>query len=209
MLFRSVRLAVRTPPHVVRRSTLGWPAQAGAILCRRLPTGLVDRAARPLERLLPDLSDKGLPRPETGLYTRVRQGAIPVLDTGRTGLVRAVKRGLVEPVAAVASFDGDEVVLADGARLRPDAVIAATGYRRGLEPLVGHLGLLDGRGLPLVHGAQTHPAAPGLYFTGYANPISGMLRELSRDAVKIANAVARRLGSSRPLSSQRARGRAG
>ena len=147
-----VWLAVRTPPHILRRSTLGWPSQASAILCRRLPVGLVDRAARPVARLLPDLTEHGLPRPEAGLYTRVRQGAIPVLDRG---LVRAVKRGRVRPVAAVTAFDGERVILADGAELRPDVVIAATGYRRGLEPLVGHLGLLDGAGRPLVQDRKS------------------------------------------------------
>ncbi|MFI7276043.1 flavin-containing monooxygenase [Streptomyces sp. NPDC049879] len=182
-----VRLAVRTPPHILRRSTLGWPAQASGILCRRLPVRLVDRLARPVERGLPDLTRYGLPRPATGLYSRVREGAIPVQDAG---LVRAVKRGKVEPVGAVESFDGAEVRLADGTAITPEVVVAATGYRRGLEPLVGHLGLLDGRGRPLVHGRQTHPTAPGLYFTGYTNPISGMLRELARDAPKIAAAVA-------------------
>ncbi|RMI29562.1 flavin-containing monooxygenase [Streptomyces triticirhizae] len=188
----NVWLSVRTPPHILRRSTLGWPSQASAILARRLPVGLVDRAARPLARLLPDLTEQGLPRPEVGLYTRVQQGAIPVLDRG---LVRAVKRGRVRPVAAVASFEGERVLLADGAELRPEVVIAATGYRRGLEPLVGHLGLLDGQGRPLVHGRQTHPAAPGLYFTGYSNPISGTLRELGRDAPRIAAAVADRIAA--------------
>lgn len=182
-----VRLSVRTPPHVMRRSTLGWPSQASAVLVRRLPVGLVDRGARQLARLMPDLTEYGLPRPDTGLYTRVRQGAIPVLDTG---MVRAVRKRQVEPVAAVESFDGDQVVLTDGETVSPDAVIAATGYRRGLEPLVGHLGVLDGQGRPLVHADRTHPGAPGLYFTGYSTPLSGMLRELSRDAPRIAAAIA-------------------
>lgn len=185
-----VRLAVRTAPHIVRRSTLGWPAQASGVLVRRLPVAAVDRLARPMARLLPDLSRHGLPRPETGLYSRVRQGAIPVQDAG---LIRAVRRGRVEPVAAVVSLEGGKVHLADGETIGPEVVIAATGYRRGLEPLVGHLGLLDGRGLPLVHGAECHPGAPGLRFTGYTNPISGMLREIARDAPKIAAAIAREL----------------
>ncbi|MBA0053282.1 NAD(P)/FAD-dependent oxidoreductase [Streptomyces sp. AJS327] len=184
-----VRLAVRTPPHIVRRSTLGWPAQANSILCRRLPTRLVDAMAARLARIsVPDLGPQGLPRPETGLYTRVREGAIPVLDVGT---VQAVREGRVEPVAAVEEFEGDEVRLTDGTALRPDAVIAATGYRRGLERLVGHLGVLDERGRPTVHGPRTHPDAPGLHFTGYSNPISGTLRELSRDAERIARAVVR------------------
>jgi putative flavoprotein involved in K+ transport len=70
-------------------------------------------------------------------------------------------------------------------------VIAATGYRQGLEPLVGHLGVLDGRGRPVVHGARTPPGAPGLYFTGFTNPISGMFREMAIDARRIARAASR------------------
>ncbi|MDG9704565.1 NAD(P)-binding domain-containing protein [Streptomyces sp. DH37] len=184
-----VRLAVRTPPHIVRRSTLGWPAQATGIAVRRLPVRVVDGMARGLAKVsLPDLSRHGLPRPEAGLYTRVRQGAIPVQDTG---FVKAVRQGRIEPVAAVESFDGPKVALADGGTIAPDAVIAATGYRRGLEEMVGHLGVLDERGLPRVCGRRTLPTAAGLYFTGYTNPISGMLRELAIDARRIARAVAR------------------
>ncbi|WP_461029005.1 flavin-containing monooxygenase [Streptomyces sparsus] len=184
-----VRLSVRTPPHIVRRSTLGWPAQANGILVRRLPVPMVDRVARVLARVsVPDLSSRGLPRPSVGLYSRVREGAIPVQDAG---LIKGVKKGLIEPVAAVESFESGKVRLADDSLISPEVVIAATGYRRGLTELAGHLSVLDARGLPLVHGPQTLPTAPGLYFTGYTNPISGMLRELGRDAERIAAAVAR------------------
>ncbi|MGW5528129.1 flavin-containing monooxygenase [Streptomyces xanthochromogenes] len=184
-----VRLAVRTPPHILRRSTAGWPAQATGILVRRLPVRLVDAAASVTERLsVPDLSAYGLPRPAKGLYSRAREGAIPVQDVG---LIDAVRKGRVEPVAAVESFDGTKVVLADGTRVSPEVVVAATGYRRGLEGLVGHLGVLDQRGRPRVRGARTVPGASGLYFTGFTNPISGMLRELRLDATRIARSLAR------------------
>ncbi|KUN80085.1 flavin-containing monooxygenase [Streptomyces griseoruber] len=187
-----VRLSVRTAPHIVRRSTAGWAAQYTAILVRRLPVGLVDRLARPMAKLsVPDLSAHGLPRPGTGLYSRVKEGAIPVQDVG---LIDAIRRGRVEVVAAVESFeDGGKVVLADGTRVTPDAVVAATGYVRALEGLVGHLDVLDERGLPLAHGPRTPKNAPGLYFTGFTTPISGTLRELSIDAEHIAKAVARHL----------------
>ncbi|MGW8745685.1 flavin-containing monooxygenase [Streptomyces sp. NPDC055794] len=182
-----VRLAVRTAPHIVRRSTAGWAAQYTGVLCRRLPVALVDRLARPLARIsVPDLSAQGLPRPDTGLYSRVAEGAIPVQDVG---LIDAVRAGRVEVVAAVDGFEDGKILLADGTRLAPDAVIAATGYRRALEGLVGHLDVLDDRGRPLARGAGTPPDAPGLYFTGFTNPISGMLRELAIDAERIAKAV--------------------
>ncbi|MFE5792198.1 flavin-containing monooxygenase [Streptomyces sp. NPDC056503] len=184
-----VRLAVRTAPHIVRRTTAGWPAQRTGILVRRLPTGLVDLLARSLARIAtPDLTAHGLPRPTTGLASRAREGAIAVQDVG---LVDAVRTGKVEVVAAVEALEGNEVVLADGTRVTPDAVIAATGYRRALEPLVGHLDVLDERGRPLVAGPRCARRAPGLYFTGFTNPLSGMLRELARDAERIARRIAR------------------
>ncbi|MGY6020417.1 flavin-containing monooxygenase [Streptomyces spinosirectus] len=189
-----VRLSVRTVPHIVRRSTAGWAAQYTGVLVRRLPAGIVDRMARPMAKLsVPDLADKGLPRPDTGLYTRVKEGAIPVQDVG---LIDAVRTGKVEVVAAVDGFEGGKVVLADGTRVAPDAVVAATGYARALEGLVGHLGVLDERGRPVAHGARTSQQAPGLYFTGYTTPISGTLREVARDAEKIAKTVVKKGGDS-------------
>ncbi|MEV7977165.1 NAD(P)/FAD-dependent oxidoreductase [Streptomyces sp. NPDC086519] len=185
-----VRLAVRTVPHIVRRSTAGWAAQYNSILVRRLPTALVDRLARTMAKVsVPDLTAHGLPRPDSGLYSRVKQGSIPVLDVG---LIDAVRQGKVEIVATVEGFEDGKVLLADGTRVSPDAVIAATGYVRALEGLVGHLDVLDDRGRPVVHGPRTPKHAPGLYFTGYTNPISGNLREMAIDAEKIAKAVAKR-----------------
>ena len=191
-----VRLSVRTAPHILRRSTAGWAAQYTGIAVRRLPVRLVDALAGPMAKLsVPDLSAQGLPRPSTGLYSRVNEGAIPVQDVG---IIDAVRKGKVEIVAAVEGFEDDKAVLADGNRIAPDAVIAATGYTRALEGMVGHLDVLDGRGRPVVHGGRTPKNAPGLYFTGFTNPISGMFRELALDAEKIAKAVARHAAKSRP-----------
>jgi putative flavoprotein involved in K+ transport len=191
-----VRLSVRTAPHIVRRSTAGWAAQFTGILVRRLPVRLVDGLAGPMARLsVPDLAAQGLPRPETGLYSRVNEGSIPVQDVG---LIAAVRKGEVEIVAAVDGFEDDKAVLADGSRIDPDVVIAATGYVRALEGMVGHLDVLDARGRPVVQGGHTPENAPGLYFTGFTNPISGMFRELALDAEKIAKAVARHTTTPQP-----------
>ncbi|MDN3023300.1 NAD(P)/FAD-dependent oxidoreductase [Streptomyces sp. S.PB5] len=191
-----VRLSVRTAPHIVRRSTAGWAAQYTGVLVRRLPVGLVDRLARPMARLsVPDLSAHGLPRPDTGLYTRVREGAIPVQDVG---LIDAVRQGKVEIVAAVDGLDEDKVLLADGTHIAPDTVIAATGYDRSLESLVGHLDVLDARGMPVVNGARSPQNAPGLFFSGFVTPISGTFREVAIDAEKIARAIVK--GEGRQLS---------
>jgi putative flavoprotein involved in K+ transport len=189
-----VWLAVRTPPHIIRRDMLGWPAQGTGILVRRLPPKVVDRVAHGLSAVQePDLTAHGMPRAAPGLYSRVLEGRVPVQDVG---IVDAIRARRVEPVAAVERFEGGEVVLSDAGRLRPDAVLVAAGYRAGLEPLVGDLGVLDGRGLPVVHGAHEPANAPGLWFTGFTNPISGMLRELRIDGERIGAAIA---GSNRNL----------
>jgi putative flavoprotein involved in K+ transport len=185
---RRVWIAVRTAPHIVRRDVAGWPAHATGILVSPLPAALVDPVARLQRRLtLPDLAPYGLPGPADGLLSRVRRvGEVPLQDVG---FVAAVRGGKVTPVAAVAGFEGDKVLLADGSAIGAQAVIAATGYRRGLEGLAGHLGVLDDNGMPRVHGGA--PAAPGLFFVGYTVSLRGMLRDIAADARRIAPAVAR------------------
>jgi putative flavoprotein involved in K+ transport len=93
-------------------------------------------------------------------------------------------------VAALERFADGAAVLADDTRIEVDAVVAATGYRTGLEPLVGHLGVLDEHGEPLVHGTQEHPEAPGLHFVGYRVTLGGMLRQVGMQAKQLARAVA-------------------
>jgi putative flavoprotein involved in K+ transport len=73
-------------------------------------------------------------------------------------------------------------------------VIVATGYRRGLEPVLGHLGVLRADGRPAVTGGRTDQRAPGLWFTGFTNPISGALREAAIDARHIARQMSREQG---------------
>jgi putative flavoprotein involved in K+ transport len=201
---RRVRLSVRTPPHVVLREAFGVPTLAMGVLMRRLHPRLVDKVAAVMGRItVGDLTSYGLPKPKRGLYTRLLEDdAIPLIDVG---LIDCLKRGDVEIIPAVERFDGPDVVLSDGSRLTPDVVIAATGYERGLEPLVGHLGVLGPTGRPTVTGAATHPAAPRLYFTGYTNPISGMFRELNIDARRIARAIAAERGGNPTMRRLRAR----
>ena len=90
----------------------------------------------------------------------------------------------------VESLDRTGAQLADGERVEPDAIICATGYRRGLEPLVGHLDVLDERGRPRAVDAQ--PAADGLRFLGYV-PRPAQLGYAAKQAKRAAKAIAREL----------------
>lgn len=180
----SVRLSVRTPPHIVRRDRLGVPSQALGIAMTKLPPHWVNALALWLRRrTIPDLAPYGLPIPsEPPGVTFVRKWMIPILDVG---IVDAVRSGRVVVVAAVERFEGREVVLADGTRLAPDAVVAGTGFRPALEQLVGHLGVLDERGRPT--GATP---LPGLHFVGFTVTLGGLLRNIGIEARQLAESVA-------------------
>ena len=180
------RLSVRTPPQILRRATAGIPAQLVGIAIRKIPPSWVDPISKAQRRIsIPDLAAQGLPRPEVGVRTSfITTGTTPVLDVG---IVDAVRHGRVEVVAAVESFAGSEVLLADGSRIDPDVVIAATGFRAGLDELVGHLDVLDPRGLPVATDGE--PVLPGLWFVGFQPTLGGQLREGSIAARHVAAAV--------------------
>jgi hypothetical protein len=152
------------------------------------PARLVDPVNRVLQRAaLGDLTVYGMRAATAGVVAQARAtGLTPTIDVG---LVDALRAGTVRPVAAIARFEGREVVLADGTRLSPDAVIAATGYTTGLLPVLGHLGVLDRRGVPLVTGPGTLIAAPGLRFIGMSNPLKGHLLQIRLHARSIARAI--------------------
>jgi putative flavoprotein involved in K+ transport len=179
-----VAVAVRTPPHITRRDSLGIPAQALGITLGHLPPSLAGALAAGLRRVtIPDLEPYGLPRPTERLGAQfVRTGTIPILDVG---FVDAVRSGRIAIVAAVSGFDGNDVLLVDGSRLRVDAVLAATGFSPGLEPLVGHLDVLDDRGLP-----RTDEPQAGLHFIGFRPTLGGMLRRVSIDSQALARRIA-------------------
>jgi putative flavoprotein involved in K+ transport len=181
---RRVRIAVRTPPNILRRDVKGFPIQLLGIVFRRLPPPLLDPLILGLERAtVPDLSSCGLPRPKAPFSQLRRTGTVPIFDVG---FIDAVRDGAIEVVPGVTALDGRAVELADGSRVFPDAVVAATGYCPGLEPLVGHLTAIGEHGIP--------SQQPRLHFIGMRLPISGFLHEVGIDARQIARNVARELG---------------
>jgi hypothetical protein len=136
-----------------------------------------------------DLSQWGLVPPEEGIVSRhLREHKAPAIVDKE--VIDAIKSGRVEVVAALDSLDETGVQLADGTRLEPGAIIAATGYASGLEPVVGHLDVLDERGFPRVHGGP--PAAPGLRFIGF-DPGPGQIGDMGREARRAAKQIASEL----------------
>jgi cation diffusion facilitator CzcD-associated flavoprotein CzcO len=186
-----VRMACRTAPNITARKFMGLSVNIPAVLFDHLPSAFGDQAGWMIQRIIAGKLDRyGLGRAPYGVATALRKRhTTPAYDDG---FIDDLKAGRIEVVPAVVGFDRADVMLADGRRIQPDAVIAATGYRRGLDSLVGHLGVLDDDGIPLVHGGSQYPSAPGLFFNGYRALLSGQLRLMRYDARAIAAAVRRK-----------------
>jgi putative flavoprotein involved in K+ transport len=180
---RRVRIAMRTAPNILRRDMKGFPTQLIGLAGQRLPATLLDSIIRVLRRAtIPDLSAQGLPRPNTPYSQFQRTATVPILDVG---FVDAVRDRRIEVVPGVASLDGRAVVLADGSRLFPDSIVAATGYSPGLEPLVGHVTEIGEHGIP--------SPQPRLYFLGIEIPLPGLLHQVAKDSRQMARKVSREL----------------
>ena len=189
-----VTMAVRTPPNIVPRSSFGLPSQLIGISTDKLPTPVVNPLFAMLRKVtVPDLTEHGLPAPSGKSYNQfLRSRTVPILDTG---FIEVVRSGDVRIVPAMAGFTDSGARLADGRTVDADVIIAATGYRPALEPLVGQLDVLDSRGLPLVSGGRMLPHAPGLYFVGITVELTGLLREIGIESRRVARAIDRSQGT--------------
>ena len=184
---RRIWLAVRTPPHLVRRAIGPFPSDILLELFAWAPAGAVDPIIGFSERLMwGDLSAYGFNQPPLGLKATVEQtGRIPTLADELVGAVRA---GRVEVVAAVEAVERDSVILADGSHIPPAVIIAATGFSMDLDGLVGHLGVLDERGKP--RGGFASHIGDGMFAIGYGIPPNGPLRAIRLNATPLAREIA-------------------
>jgi putative flavoprotein involved in K+ transport len=175
-----VRLSVRTLPHIVLRTSAWGPNDLLAAALQRLPTRIADPVDAFIRRkTVGDLAPYGLNPPGEGTFSAFRRDdAQPTIVD--SDVVAAIKRGRIEIVAGVSSVDADGVRLDDGTMLSPDAIIAATGFRTGLQSLVGHLDVLDDEGMPRGGGSAI---AAGLYFLGYEKGV-GVIGPRARRATR-------------------------
>jgi cation diffusion facilitator CzcD-associated flavoprotein CzcO len=176
-----VWLSLRSPPNIL--PLYGTGTAAGDFITKlacHSPPRFADRLAKLARRVnFGDLTEFGLPLPAEGPFARAaRIGKSPAVADPQT--IDAIRDRVIEVVAGVEMFNSAIVSLRHGAHIEPEVVISATGYRRGLEPLVGHLGVLDERGVPRAAGEIA--AREGLWFIGFfCRPaLIGFVAEQSR-----------------------------
>ncbi|MGV0794412.1 flavin-containing monooxygenase [Mycolicibacterium sp. XJ1819] len=161
----SVRLSVRTPPNILLREIAGLPGDLPLPLFLRLPTGLVDKVLLAMQRrVIGDLSAFGIGVPAEGPIAGLKRrgGGTAIVDRG---VVNAIRDGSLPVVSAVDHLAPGGAVLVDGSEVEVDSIIAATGYRAGLDAMVGHLDVLTDRGMP--RDGVGGEVLPGLRFVGY------------------------------------------
>jgi len=171
-------LCVRTPVNIVPRDFFGIPAQVTSLRMQSLPLVMRDRIGRWASWLtFGDLSRYGLPRPALGPVSSILlRGRIPIIDIGT---VDAIKRGAIAVKPGVARCTARGAIFADGSEGDFDAIITATGYQPALADIVDIPGVLDARGHPRSWKADE---AQGLYFVGFDNVATGLLRQIGLQA---------------------------
>ncbi len=196
-----VLVSVRHGPAVVPTRVLGFPLHRLARLFAAMPLGLVNPAFKLTQRLfLGDLARYGLKSHPDGGGTRlVRDGVAFAIDDG---FVRELKSGRLQVVSEVERFDRGRVILAGGGQCSPDVVIAATGYRSGLETLLGPLGVLGTDGQPTHPMGEPDPAHPGLWFTGFRPLFTGYFDAARIAADRIAGVIAAQVSPTRTRSNR-------
>jgi len=181
-------LSLRTPPNILPLCGIG-ESRGDVItsLACRVPRRLADPLSRLARRInFGDLTEFGLPVPAEGPFARVaRIGKAPAIVERR--VIDAIRDRSVEVVAEIEAFDGATVSLRGGVEIEPDVVISATGYRRGLEPLVGHLGVLDEHAVPRAAGEIAAPE--GLWFIGFVC-VPALIGSVAEQSQHVAQRIA-------------------
>ena len=182
-----VTLVVRGPVHVVPRDLFGRPAQETGVLLSWLPPAVQDALATPIiERVVGDLRPFGIERPRLGIAQTLRaRGRFPWIDIGTVAAIRA---GKIRVRPDVVRYEPARALFADGSASPVDGIVMATGFRSGLARLVrAKEPVLDAESRPLAFATSMR----GLYFVGFQLVGTGVLREISREAPRVARAIRR------------------
>lgn len=183
----AVHICVRSPINVIPRDLWGMPAQVTGILLSKLPEPMAFFLSKRLARMaMGDLSKYGIRWPDIGPAEHVtRHGRVPLIDIGTVALI---KKGVVKVVPAIDRITETGVVFANGEHHDYDALILATGYKAALDGFLECAAeVTDDRGYPVPPAGES--SRRGLYFLGYVNPTTGLLRQIAIDAQRIAKDI--------------------
>jgi len=180
-------ISVRSGVNILPRDILGVPILGVGIALSFLPPKLADISAWPLiKATIGDVRKLGLEPLPYGPNVQIQKyGRIPLLDIGT---VRLIKKGQLAVRPKIERFTKDGVVFGDGREEPFAAIVLGTGYRPAVADFLADADEVCGEdGVPSKSG---HELLKGLYFCGFFVSPTGMLREISIEAKRIARSIA-------------------
>jgi cation diffusion facilitator CzcD-associated flavoprotein CzcO len=181
-------ISVRDGVHIVPRDLFGIPIQIVATVATKiLPSTASDTLfPRILDFALGDLSKHGIKRPKEGILQRVASSArIPVIDVGT---VRKISEGAIKIAPGISAITDDGPIFVGGSKGKFDAIIFATGFSPDYRSFLQ----IDDIKAPANQTFVKQNSESTIYFVGFNNSVSGLLRQISREAVQVARDIVRR-----------------
>lgn len=172
-------ISIRNGVHIAPRDLFGIPIQWVALLAAgRLPRKFNDTIFPPILDLALGYPAKyGLRRPQEGILEQAaNRGRIPMLDVGT---MRKVREGAIKVAPGIGQIAANGIHFNDGQKAQFDAIIFATGFRPNYQDFLADEAAMKSRYLD-----------SRLFFVGFHNPITGLLRQISADAVKVTRTIA-------------------
>jgi cation diffusion facilitator CzcD-associated flavoprotein CzcO len=186
----TVAMSVRSPVNVIPRDILGMSVLEVSILASALPPRIADSINAPLIRLLVgDIRKLGLKKLPYGPLQQVHKDAsATVLDIGT---IHHIRKGNIRVYPAIQEITGGKVCFIDGSTGHFDAIVAGIGYYRDYADIVKtEPARFEDLKRPL--SKQEYFGKDGLYFCGYWISPTGQIREIAKDAQKIAKSIEQR-----------------
>ena len=151
---------------------------------------VADAINAPLMRLLfGDITKLGLQKKSYGTFQQIQKdGTIPLLDIGT---IKHIRKGHIKIYGDIDFIEGKTVHFANGKKEDFDAIVAAIGY------YPNHSSIIDVdtsrfEDLKVSINRQKYFGKDGLYFCGFWIGPTGLIREISSDAKKIASDIAKK-----------------
>ncbi|HLA58783.1 MAG TPA: NAD(P)/FAD-dependent oxidoreductase [Puia sp.] len=183
-------MSVRSPVNIIPRDILGVPVLRLSLLLSKIPPRLADAINAPLLRLLfGDITKLGLKKMPYGVFEQIQKDRrIPLLDIGT---VNHIRKGHIRVCDNIDYVEGNTVHFTDAKKEDFDAIVAAIGYYPDFAEFI-HVDKERAEDLKRRADRQKYFGNDGLYSCGFWIGPTGVIREISLDAQKIAGDIARR-----------------
>jgi Predicted flavoprotein involved in K+ transport len=183
-------MAVRSPVNVIPRDFLGIPILRISLFMSQLPPRIADTINAPLIRLMVgDITKLGLKKMPYGAFEQIqRDGNIPLLDIGT---IKHIREGHIRIFDNIDLITDKTVHFADGKKEDFDTIIAAIGYYPDYAEII-QVERARFEDLKISADKQKYFGKDGLYFCGFWIGPTGVIREISLDAQKIAGDIAKK-----------------